>query len=393
MSFLFHCVVKVIQYPQCAVHLMQHCWAQEPSDRPTAAQILQIVESEDFVRLLDVLQLLPGMEITACCLISADLLRGIKGTKDSDDFDDGHSESSISDPEESSTSQGKMKTTDRPVFSNIHSCSTSTEDSEVNDADINSDIDEVWLCEHRVGMSNDTNLDITEYFRGEDSTFDETRDTVVHDVVCSMLVVGDYVVMATSNNPRILVYGIANRSLCKHIALPLHLTEHTGVRQMIYVDDHLFLALHHGSIIRLPANDVVAPIPECDPMSMARVCHGQAEDLFCVVSVEKGNKSATSVPATGVEIWCGLASGHIAIIDAGSMEQLAEVNVELDDMSISEFVVNTVAFLAVTYSREGQQTVWASVQPGTFVYGFLAETREQVAAINCLPHLAGTLFL
>jgi serine/threonine protein kinase len=376
---------KVIQYPQCAVHLMQRCWAQQPKDRPTATQILEIVESEDFVRLLDVLQLLSGMEITACCLISADLLQVIQGTKDSDDSDDGHSESS---PFDQGETEGNMKK-DSPVCNSNHFCSMSMDNSEVNisDIDINLDADEVWLCEHRIGRPSYTNLDIAEYFRGEDSKFDETHDTIYYDVVCSMFVIGNHVVMATSNNPKIRIYGIENRSLCKEIALPLHLTEDKGVRQMIYVDDYLFLALHQGSIISLPANDVLSPISDRELMSMARVCHGQEEDLFCVVAVEKED---TACPATGIEIWCGLASGHIAIADSSSMEYITGIDVKLDHMSISDFVVNTVALMAVTYSK-GQQTVWASVQPGTFVYGFLAKTREQIAHINCLPHLTGML--
>jgi hypothetical protein len=378
---MFHGALKVIQYPQCAVHLMQRCWAQQPKDRPTATQILEIVESEDFVRLLDVLQLLSGMEITACCLISADLLQVIQGTKDSDDSDDGHSESS---PFDQGETEGNMKK-DSPVCNSNHFCSMSMDNSEVNisDIDINLDADEVWLCEHRIGRPSYTNLDIAEYFRGEDSKFDETHDTIYYDVVCSMFVIGNHVVMATSNNPKIRIYGIENRSLCKEIALPLHLTEDKGVRQMIYVDDYLFLALHQGSIISLPANDVLSPISDRELMSMARVCHGQEEDLFCVVAVEKED---TACPATGIEIWCGLASGHIAIADSSSMEYITGIDVKLDHMSISDFVVNTVALMAVTYSK-GQQTVWASVQPGTFVYGFLAKTREQIAHINCLPHL------
>lgn len=373
---------------------MQHCWSHNSKDRPTAERVLKVAESEQFVRLLDSVELPASMQITACCLVSAELLA--KARK----YDDNSfSASSSSDQEEPGSSSEEMtRVMDSSVSrkTGLRHSSTSSVDLEefemafdaIRGESVN---DELWVCEQQVATSNNTRLDIAEYFRERDSSFKEFHDTNVRDVVCSMVIVGTHVVIATLNIPRLLVYDIESRSKQKPVPLPLRLTDDCGLRQMIYAGDSLFLALQCGNVVSWSAKDIISPGLDFDLLSEARVCTGLADDLFCIASVAaKEDKPISELQTSDLELWCGLGS-RIAIVDARSMMQLTEIDIELDVTSVSAFVVNTVAFLAVSRSIGGQQTVWASVQPGTFVYGFLAATREQVASINCLPHLSGML--
>ena len=73
------------QYPLSALDLMKRCWAQQHDSRPLTPRILSIARSDDFLRLLDIVQLPADTNVLAACVYSPEAVEATSSENDGDE--------------------------------------------------------------------------------------------------------------------------------------------------------------------------------------------------------------------------------------------------------------------------------------------------------------------